>query len=295
MPVPDNNSFELIQKYLDGMASEAELAELERRLVSDEEFARALAAAARLDANLHAHFRRQYKMDQVAALLADPDATDLSHETNETTAEALAESAFVPTVPTPDEPHRVAGSRPERVSRGWWKWAVAACLLITTGVAFLTLVPMGGQRLQLVSGRIAVAGQTVTKIVTVREFDVIGPDSAVIEFTGGGRVELAPGTRAEIRDGLSKPVLKLISGGGEIHIADGSPFRVETSLGVVSATDAKFTVNLVTTPSERSSSSALERVPRLTIAVAAGSVTVIQNGTAVTINAGEQRSFFEVT
>ncbi len=67
-------SQELIQKYLEALASEAEIAELEGLLATDPEFAAAFAAAARLEAGLHSYFRQQYKIDQVAALLNAPES-----------------------------------------------------------------------------------------------------------------------------------------------------------------------------------------------------------------------------
>ena len=73
MSLPERTQ-ELIQKYLDLAASELELAELEQLLASDSEIAHAFAEMARLHANLQSHFRKQYKIDQVAALLDASDA-----------------------------------------------------------------------------------------------------------------------------------------------------------------------------------------------------------------------------
>src|SRR5262245_50507196 len=69
-----DHTHDLIQKYLDGLASEAELIELEGLLAGDPEIADAFADAARLHANLQEHFQQQYKIDQVAALLESPEA-----------------------------------------------------------------------------------------------------------------------------------------------------------------------------------------------------------------------------
>src|SRR5690349_6981533 len=71
MSTSDRNH-ELIQKYLDALASPAELAELEGLLAADPEVANAFAEAARLHAGLQDYFQKQYKMDQVASLLNAP-------------------------------------------------------------------------------------------------------------------------------------------------------------------------------------------------------------------------------
>src|SRR4029077_14650623 len=66
MPLSDR-SLELIQKYLEALASASELAELEGLLAADPEVANAFAEAARLEAGLHDYFGKQYKIQQVAA------------------------------------------------------------------------------------------------------------------------------------------------------------------------------------------------------------------------------------
>ena len=68
MPASDRVR-ELIQKSLEAIASDSELAELDRLLATEPKVADALAAAARLHASLTRHFGKQQKLDQVARLL----------------------------------------------------------------------------------------------------------------------------------------------------------------------------------------------------------------------------------
>src|SRR5579863_3508885 len=73
-----DRSRELIHKYLEDLAARSEIVELEVLLSTDPEVAGAFAEAARLDGLLKGHFRKQHKMDQVAALLHAADASPVT-------------------------------------------------------------------------------------------------------------------------------------------------------------------------------------------------------------------------
>jgi len=59
----------LFARYLDGLATEAEAAELSQRLRADAEAAAAFAHACRLDASLGDHFRQEKGASEVSATL----------------------------------------------------------------------------------------------------------------------------------------------------------------------------------------------------------------------------------
>jgi anti-sigma factor RsiW len=132
-------SQELIQKYFDELASEDELLELEQLLASEPDAAALFAETARLHAGLHDLFRKQYKIDQVAALLDSSDALALpvpptkpspGHEDSADSrpAGSTSDSAFIPI------PKHLVGRRRERfrfvVPAIPWKWIGTAALLL---------------------------------------------------------------------------------------------------------------------------------------------------------------------
>src|SRR5205809_494514 len=83
MPISDRDR-ELIQACLEGRISANDLTELEKSLVADAEVADAYAEGARLHAALERHFRKEYKIAQVANLLDEEDS--LKSETAATAA-----------------------------------------------------------------------------------------------------------------------------------------------------------------------------------------------------------------
>src|SRR5258708_10301640 len=114
-----DRSRELIHKYLEDLVSRSEIVELEVMLSTDPEVAGAFAEAARLDGMLKGHFRKQHKIDQVAALLhaaeASPTTGDRLPEATRTGAGqpgALAETprltgtTFVRRLSEPTRPRR---------------------------------------------------------------------------------------------------------------------------------------------------------------------------------------------
>jgi len=286
MPIPEH-SHELIQKYLDALASELEIAELEQLLATDSEVAQAFAEMARLDANLQRFFEKQYKMDQVAALLNAP-------------APLPTPPIDLPTPPPSTFTPRYADPFPSR--RGLFagrlavirskKFIAIAVLLVVTGVALWTARDTGAGRPRLVSGHVAVGGRKVTRIPENGAFEVTGRDAAVIELPGGARIKLAAATRVAIGREKDQFVVKLSSGGGDFDLQPGQPsFRVETELGVVKTDGGRFSLELVTTLPAHVSPTIAFPLPRLVVVVAQGSVTVKHEGMTTTLSAGEEHIF----
>ena len=175
MPISER-SHDLIQKYLDSLASEPELAELEHLLAADPEVALEFAEMTRLHANLQDYFRKQYKMDQVAALLnaptiavasrsqpgGQPTANGKSARPGEPIeAPSPLRSTFTPRYTGPVRSRRGEFARHlDAVVRKWKPIAVAALILVM-GVAIWSTRNASGDRPRLISGRLAVAGRNV--------------------------------------------------------------------------------------------------------------------------------------
>lgn len=308
-----DRSHELIQKYFDALASEAELAELQALLAADPEVAVTFAEAARLEASLRSFFQKQYKLDQVAALLNAPETSPAPTTKNETPNTkhllntddpAQLESPVASPVPmrsrfVPRYRFRGllnAGRRGNGSNGHSWRWtwiATAALLLLATGIGIWTFRGAGDDRLQLVSGRLSVAGREVTAISENALFEVIGHEAAFVKLPGGAHIELVTGTRATIGRDANRPVVRLESGGGQFRVRAGqSAVRVETALGVITSADGQFTLDLVTKRPEQVSPTEAMRLPRLVVTVVQGSLTFERAGTSTVISAGEERVFF---
>ena len=298
MPVPER-SHELIQKYLDALVSDSELAELEQLLATDTEVAHAFAEMARLHANLQEFFRKQYKMDQVAVLLNAPEplqplpVCQPSGEPGPSIEpSSLPHSTFTPRYA---EPLRSRGGEVARklhaVIRSRKTIAVALVLLLA-GAAFWSAKRPREERPRLISGRVTVAGRDVAEIPENAQFEVSGHDVAVIQLPGGARIELVAATRAAIRREKDQFVIELASGGGDFRVQpDQPPFRVETVLGVVSTHEGRFSLDLVTTLPAQVSATVSIQLPRLLVVVAQGSVAVEHAGVSTTLSAGEEQIF----
>ena len=278
---------ELIQRYLEGRLSEADLAELEALLVANAGLADEFAEAARLHASLEIHFRQQYQMAQMAAVL---EAVEPLSE------QAAPSSTFVPQFggsrsAVSIEVAEVPATAPVRQIQRW-KWVAAVVLLLAVGMSFWAARGPSAARYRLVSGRVVVEGREVAEIPGDVGFEVVGPGGAVVGLPGGARVELAAGTVASLRCDPGQLVLQLVSGGGDFVVPGGSSeLRVETVLGVVASTGGRFQLDLVTSPAADLFPSAALRVPRLTVAVTQGTVTVEQAGIMALLAAGERRVF----
>jgi ferric-dicitrate binding protein FerR (iron transport regulator) len=79
-----------------------------------------------------------------------------------------------------------------------------------------------------------------------------------------------------------REVVELTQGRGTFHVAHGAgQFRVETSLGTVTALGTEFTVELRSGKGKRT----------LRVAVTAGTVEVFNNGKRRVLSAGQRRAF----
>jgi hypothetical protein len=299
MPVPER-VHELIQKYVDALATDAELAELEGLLAGDPEVADVFAEAARLQVGLQDYFKKQYKIDQVAALLDLPQ-TPPAPGTGEpegkvaepaqpgapNTEPLPAGSAYVPIFARLERARRRHVARTTFSSREW-KWIAAVAVLLMLGLTVWSLQGSAVEPARLISGRVAVAGRDVSQILENRTFEVVEP--AVIELPGGTRLELVAATRATLRREHGELLVELESGGGEFQVADLS-LRVKTPLGVVTAAKSEFSLDLLARLPEDISPTEPISVPRLEVAVAQGSVTIKQGDMTTTLTAGQKQIF----
>ena len=300
-----DRAHELIQKYLDAAATEEELAELEERLAADPEVATAFADAARLHAGLQEYFKKQYKIDQVAALLETPAApvAPVTGQPEGRVVEPIqpavpleaatpAGSAYVPIFARLEKARRSRhATRPANPSRRW-KSVAALALLVMLGVTLWSLHGPTVEGARLISGRVTVAGRAVPRLREKETFEVAGKEAAVIELPGGARIELAPQTRATLRRENDRLVVQLESGRGEFHVArEQGPLLVETPLGVVSAAESRFSLELITALPGTIVPTVQIAIPSLVVAVVQGAVTVEHGDISTTLSAGQEQVF----
>ncbi len=309
MPVSER-SRELIQKYLDELASDVELAELEALLTGDPQIADAFAQATRFQAFLKVHFQKQYKIDQIARLLVeDAPSSTTADKSGAANSQASAQTAtaaasappagsiFVPGRGLPREPRSTRRGRsfiPLHRPMGRKTWIAAVVLFLATGAAiwFSISRETAGQP-RVISGRIDVAGRAVQTIPEGALFEVVSREAARIELPEGSRLELANSTQAVLRRDDRRQVVKLVAGGGDFIVAaNESGLNVETPLGNVATTGSRFSVILTTASPVQFSVTESIRVPQLTIVVASGSVTIERGGKLTTLSAGDERVFF---
>jgi hypothetical protein len=301
MPSSDR-SRELIHKYLEALASPSEIVELEVLLSTDPEVAGTFAEAARLDGLLKNHFRKQQKIEQVAALLQNAEATsgvsgarvEMDGERSGASAEPprLTGSTFVRRFWEPTRPRRSPLARSLAVAARRWPWIAAALLLVTFAASIWVRQRPTNDSFQLVSGRVTVAGHDVPRVPEDTMFEVTGRSAAVLQFARGTRIELSAATRAALRPAPGAFVMTLNSGRGEFTIPrDQPPLRVETGLGVVTGTDCRFSLELMTTWPGPTAATERIQLPRLVVVVTRGSVTVERDGVSTTLSAGEQQIF----
>jgi hypothetical protein len=304
MPSSDR-SRELIHKYFEDLASPSEVVELEVLLSTDPEVAGAFAEAARLDGMLKCHFRKQQKIDQVAALLqaCEPRSQSGSGLADPTIAAAvgpgapcepprLTGSTFVRRYSEPTRPRRSPIARSLAAAARRWRWIAASLLLATAAASVWFLSSAGEDSYRLISGRVTVAGRDVVDVPESAVFEVSGKDGVVIQFARGTRIELTPATRAALRRADGGFIMQLNSGGGEFMVPrDQRSFRIETDLGIVTGADCRFSLEIVTGLPGPAATTQRIPMPRLVVVVARGSVTVERAGVSTTLSAGEQQAF----
>jgi hypothetical protein len=293
----------LIHKYLEDLASRSEIVELEMLLSTDSEVAGAFAEAARLDAMLRGHFRKQHKIDQVAAMVhaagastgnesSSPEATnDAGHSDAHAEPPRLTGSTFVRRLSEPTRPRRSPIARSLALAARRWRWIAASLLLVTAAMSVWVLTP-GEESFRLISGRVTVAGGEADRVPVDLLFEVAGKNGAVLQGPRGIRLELTPATRAVLRQASDGIIIQLKSGGAEFTVPRGQTgLRIETELGIVTAADGRFSLELGTTQPAPASATQRIQAPVLIVSVARGSVTLERHGVSTTLSAGERQAF----
>ncbi|HPD16808.1 MAG TPA: FecR domain-containing protein [Planctomycetota bacterium] len=257
---------ELIARYLDGAASEAEVAELSRRVEADPRAAEALAWAGRLEGWLEQHFRQTASNGRARAVVE------------------RIEADLVP-------PASGAGAAP------WARWltawaALAAVAVLAVGVLALWLWPRGAM-CRVLSGRVLADGaetRTIARGATIRV-----AERAALRLSDGSRATLDPDTRATLHgatEGL-RQLVALHEGGGVFRVekAPGG-FQVRTPVGSVTALGTEFSVRLLPPTPDGTGDDAMRlRHVALAVAVMAGAVQVQTGEHAYVLGIGDSQVF----
>ena len=258
---------QLLHRYLDEIASAADLAELARLLPQRPDLADDLAEAVRTEALLECHFSERRAQTAVAAVLVQ-SGPPLRGGCSEPTAR-----------------HGVAG----RV-----KWCAAAVLLAATSVLLgFWLGRSQPDRGAVVSGRVRIGGVEVVHVPDDSSIEVVGQDAAVIRLPDGSCAELAPASSAVLRQHVrgARKVVELDRGGAVFHVEKGRKrFHVNTPLGSVSTLDAEFCVELQTEEDEGEEPLNRRNVI-LIVAALVGQVEVDSGGKHYVLAAGQKQSF----
>lgn len=255
MPATERTE-KLIQSYLDGCGTPAELKELTSLLVADPHAADAFVRASRFDALLEQHL-----VEQRAEV------------------ELLAES-----IPAGGE---VPGLR-RRLAMA------AVALLIALGSTIwwshTDRTVVAGHR--VVSGRVLVNGVEALTIPDGSQVEVMGASAATIRLSDGSAARLEPDTAAVLRGGTAGPVVKLDHGGGNFRSENpGHPIRVDTPAGVVLGRGTEFAVELQSAAHTGVNSMNSNLLALLTVAVLTGQVEVQSTDQKVKVSSGESRAF----
>ncbi|MBM4042481.1 MAG: hypothetical protein FJ290_28650, partial [Planctomycetes bacterium] len=205
----DPRDHALFARYLDGLATEAEGAELGRRLAADPACARAFAEASRLDASLGAHFRQEKGQSDVRAVL-----------------------------------QRIQAGRTRRRIALFAATAAAALLIVLTPALWLR---PAAPPVEVLAGNVVADGAEVTRIAYGVRFIVPGSGQAPLTLGDGSGASLDGGTAAAIHgpSGPLRQAVELFSGGGDFRVLkDTGRFEVRTPVGLVTVLGTEFTVRL---------------------------------------------------
>jgi ferric-dicitrate binding protein FerR (iron transport regulator) len=261
------DAFDLLQRYLDGLAEPAELAPL---LAQRPDLAEALADACRLEALLDGHLRDRRTRDRAEALLAGPLPTP----------PAIA-GRIGPPAPLPP------------LRRRRWSWWAAGLLFLAAGAALgYRLRPSGAAPgSAVVSGRVLIAGVEAALVPDGAALEVAGDSDAVIRLADGARAELGPASRAVLRGRGPDRLVELDCGRATIHTGPGGRrFQVSTPMGTVSVLDGAFTVELQ--PEEEEEETMSNRGSLLLVVAAlVGQVEVHSAGRDYLLLGGQSRVF----
>lgn len=248
---------DLVRKYLDRRATDAECADLERLLVESPLAAEAFAQASRMDACLRALLRGERDIAQTRALFE--------------------------------------GVERQRSWRRWaavpaWLGVAAAVLILVVGAVLhglskpapstgQTPAPVASGPNEVLTGQVLVDGQPAKSLPDGASIRV--PEAATVRLADGSRVEFEPASQAVLvgpSAGL-RQVVELVAGAGTFAVEKGAgQFQVDTRLGRVTALGTKFTVKLL--PADK-----------LVVDVAHGIVQVDFAGRTAYLTAGDQQAF----
>jgi ferric-dicitrate binding protein FerR (iron transport regulator) len=250
---------DLLDRYLDEIASADEIRELARLLAARPDLADELAEAARTETRLEAHFSERRTLAAVTAVLAAP-------------------------------------RRPASRRKPAWRWAAAALVLLGTGILFGFWLGRGTAGPgAVVSGRVLIDGVEVVHVPDDLPLEVGGEEDAVIRLPDGSHAELAPASFAVLRQrGRGRKLVELDRGRGTFHVEKGrNRFRVNTPLGSVSALGADFSVELQPDLDEEEGDDPLNKRSALLMVVAAlvGQVEVESGGQHYVLAAGQKKTF----
>jgi len=180
MSNPSLNS--LTDRYLNGLATPEDLADLERRLCADRESAGAFAFSVRLETNLVEQFRQQACVPRAETILK------IIH----------------------GRTHRLTGHR-----RLWASLAAAAGLVLVVGAALWQALGEPPTA-RVLSGRVLVNGQEVRQVMPGSAIEIAPGQPAALELSDGSRATFEPNTRAVLhgRQQATRQVVELTRGSG---------------------------------------------------------------------------------
>jgi hypothetical protein len=288
----DRHADELIHKHLDGWASEAELAELDRLLAQSPAVADALWEAARFEAILAVYCQGSGSMVTGDGWrVARVQGSGFRVEDPGCGAGPLA-----PHDVTPSPTHALTPSprHPPPATRRRWSLAglAAAALLLVAIAGWWGWHAEGGHR--VMAGTVEVSGLPVTRIAEGDPLRVVGGRAAVIRLADGSQAELAPSTLAVVRSpkGLAPRVIELLEGGGRFRVPRAAlPLCIETAAGSVTAAATDFQVNLWSTQGKGDDEMRFHSLFVLAVAVSTGMVEVNSPEEQCVLPAGSQAVF----
>jgi ferric-dicitrate binding protein FerR (iron transport regulator) len=251
------------QRYFDGLASAAELAELEALLRTNPQAADAFAHLGRLEADLSAQFSEE--------------------------PSRLREAAVLQTI-----------ERSQR-RRRWWghgiRVAIAASFLLLFSGSLLWWLgqpaPVAPQSTGhvVLEGEVLVDGQEVEHLDDGAALMVAGPAPALLRLSDGSRARLEPASEAVLH-GASEGVARrfeLIEGEGRFIVRKAAePFLVDTPAGSVRTQESEFSVRL--TKPEPEDPQTRTRQSLLAVRVVTGRAQVETDNT-YSLSAGEKWAF----
>ncbi|MCS6852574.1 MAG: FecR domain-containing protein [Gemmataceae bacterium] len=253
---------QLIDLYLDDLASEADCLELGRRLRDDPAAAELFARMTRAEAMLGELLREQ------AVPLLQP-GTDIG----------LAPGRQLP---------RRGGVRQRSLL------AAGLLLLLLSSLALWLPIGLAGGS-EVVAGQVLVNGAARRWIPQGARVEVADGDAAIIRLPGGSRLELAP--RSQLvwhgSGGADRPRLSLVRGGGCFSVGPQSPpLLIDTPIGSVAAHDSDVAVELWSPP-EHEGGPTMNPQTTLAIAVAVllGQVEVQHQGQRYLLGFGQSHVF----